>query len=242
MRVSQINKEITFEEAKELAPKYDAAWQHPEIPVRQGEIVQREMKDLAVGKYSDPYRVLIEVWKRMPYSFTSLSHPNVLEVGGGNGYNAKVLRSAGFDFEFTTLDYSQHFKAVLFPGVQFRLGDARAIPFPDDSFDVVIHGCCLIHIFEYEKAIEEATRVTKKYIVLHRTPVQSQKPTQYFIKEGYGIPMLQLHFNEEELFNLFRKNHLNVLETIEVFRDPSGFAHKDYLLEKDPDGLMHFPV
>jgi SAM-dependent methyltransferase len=45
------------------------------------------------------------------------------------------------------------------PDIEFRLGDAQALDFPDAAFDVAIMSFGLLHLAEPEKAISECARV-----------------------------------------------------------------------------------
>jgi SAM-dependent methyltransferase len=48
------------------------------------------------------------------------------------------------------------------PDIEFRVGDAQALDFPDDSFDVATMNFGLLHLAEPEKAIAECARVLCK--------------------------------------------------------------------------------
>jgi len=59
----------------------------------------------------------------------------------------------------------------MYPAIRFDVEDATRLRYNSDSFDIVVSGCCLLHISEYEKAIAEAARVSREFVVFHRTPV-----------------------------------------------------------------------
>ena len=56
----------------------------------------------------------------------------------------------------------------------------------NNAFDVVISGCCLLHILEYEEAVAEVVRVARSYAIFHRTPFVLEEPNRYFRKLAYG--------------------------------------------------------
>lgn len=88
-----------------------------------------------------------------------LKPKRVLEIGIGNGFVSRYLRE--HNLNVTTLDISHD----LYPDVA---GSVLAIPFKDESFDVV--SCCevLEHLpySEFSKALKEIRRVSQKYAVL----------------------------------------------------------------------------
>lgn len=49
----------------------------------------------------------------------------------------------------------------LVPDAEFQAGDAQALPFPDNSFDVVVCGYGVIHVPDPEQAIREMLRVVR---------------------------------------------------------------------------------
>ena len=85
----------------------------------------------------------------------------VLDIGTGNGALAKLLLDRGYDV--TSVDVVD--KSV-FAEVRPAIMDGRALPFADDSFDVVLLISVLHHAQEQESLLVEAGRAGKKVIVL----------------------------------------------------------------------------
>ena len=83
----------------------------------------------------------------------------VLEIGGGNGYQASVIASWGCDVE--SIDIEQGVTAEpRFYSV--RVYDGIQIPFPPESFDIVYSCAVLEHVPEPSKLLEETRRVLKR--------------------------------------------------------------------------------
>jgi ubiquinone/menaquinone biosynthesis C-methylase UbiE len=228
MNVSERYRELTADQARQLAPQLETAWQNVDIPAKQNELVMKELQEQSRGELCAPYRALIEVWKLLPAGLT------VLEIGASSCFNSVVLKNAGFEIDYVGMDFSQAYKQFAdYFGIDFRVGDARAIPFKDAAFDLVLNGACMMHVYEYQKAFSECVRVARKYIVLHRTPIQRSQKTRFFVKEAYGVTCMEMHFSEFELTDLFEHHSLKLIRAIDVFQtDDGSYGHRDYLLEK----------
>ena len=95
----------------------------------------------------------------------------VIEVGCGLGMGTKLLTDAGArvlatDYEETCLRYAkEHFGCA----VDYRQCSATALPFADQSFDFATCVDVIEHIADYDQALTEMRRVTRK-AVLFATP------------------------------------------------------------------------
>jgi ubiquinone/menaquinone biosynthesis C-methylase UbiE len=92
-----------------------------------------------------------------------LAGRNVLDVccGTGNLAIAIMARSGeatGIDFAPTMIEIAR----TKVPGATFQVGDAEALPFPDQSFDVALCSFGLWHMSEPDMALAEAARVLKQ--------------------------------------------------------------------------------
>jgi ubiquinone/menaquinone biosynthesis C-methylase UbiE len=84
----------------------------------------------------------------------------VLDIGSGPGHLA--ARAAERDARVVAIDLAE---AMLeearsrHAGIEFRLGDAEALPFADASFDATVAAFVLLHLAHPEQAVAEAVRV-----------------------------------------------------------------------------------
>lgn len=243
--ISTNYRELAPSEVAQVAEECAKAWQDPEIPRRQYELaVKPELDKYRNGQPVAPFDAMIRCMRQIPLQFTG-SRSKLLDVGASSGYTKELLRIAGYYLRYKGADFSPEFKKLaeeLYPGIEFDIVDARHLPDHDDSHTIVLSGAVLMHVLEYPQVIMEASRVASEYVIFHRTPVNVNKPTSYWKKEAYGIPVLEIFFNEAELVELFRKNFLVLIHIENVFFDVStGFGHRSYLLKKE-SGLAHHSV
>lgn len=234
MNVSTNHRLLTAAEIPAVAAQLADSWKDPSIPRRQWDgIVKWELEKYRQGVAMPHFDVLVRALKALP---PLLSPPDdLLDVGASSGFYSEVLRIAGFDFVYEALDYSEEYKRLaeeLWPGIRFTVGSALWLPFPDDSFETVLHSACIMHLRDYARAIREAARVAC-YTVFHRTPVVFSGPTVAYEKTAYDVPCIEFHFSEDELFTLFADSGLEVVREETIFRDTQmQYSHKTYLTKK----------
>jgi SAM-dependent methyltransferase len=88
----------------------------------------------------------------------------VLEYGCGTGSNAFALAARGakvigVDISNTAIELARH-QAAASDNLRFQLGDAEALDFPPETFDLVC-GTSILHHLDIERALTELKRVLK---------------------------------------------------------------------------------
>lgn len=86
---------------------------------------------------------------------------HVLDVGCGTGANLQLLS----DMQFKAVGLDANSEAIRFcaaKGLSARLGSATDLPFPDQTFDVVLATDVIEHLEDDAKALREIARVLKK--------------------------------------------------------------------------------
>jgi Methylase involved in ubiquinone/menaquinone biosynthesis len=224
--ISTNYRELQSEEIAEVAAECRDAWKHPAIPHRQFELVtKRELEQFRKGESVAPWDALIRCWQRIP--LTASFNPTVLDVGASGGYYNEVLRIAGYSVDYTCVDFSEHFARLadeLYPGIAYDVADACDLPFDADAFTTVIHSACIMHCLDYPKAIQEAARVAEHCVIFNKTPLAAQ--TTYFRKKAYGVPCLEIHFNEAEFLQLCRQSGLELIYTTECGESARSYVFK----------------
>ena len=86
----------------------------------------------------------------------------LLDVGCGTGHHLMQFRERGFDV--TGVDGSEGMLEVARannPGIEFAVSDVEALPFPDQSFDLVICIEVLRYLPHFSKCVREMGRVLR---------------------------------------------------------------------------------
>lgn len=82
----------------------------------------------------------------------------ILEIGGGTGFQARLLAERGFEMVSIDVAQSNYADDRVFPVVEY---DGTSIPFTDRSFDVVFSSNVLEHVKDYSSLHREICRVLK---------------------------------------------------------------------------------
>ena len=212
-----------------------SAWQNEQLPQRQRRLVEKELTAFRQGHPVVAFDVFVRSLRDISGAAESST---LLEVGCSSGYYNEVLRHADLKIQYSGCDYSEPFIDLardLYPELRFDVQDATALTYVDNAFDIVVSGCCLLHIPEYSAAIFETARVARSHAIFHRTPVMIGSPTKCYVKRAYGIDTVEFHFNEAELLELFEKAGLELLEThswAEHIVGEKGKATRTYVCRK----------
>lgn len=226
---------LKTEEAANEATRLRDAWQSDALPRQQRELVDAQLAAYRRGEPIDVFDVMSQVLRALPSNARGMT---VLEVGCSSGFYAEVFEIAGLDVSYAGCDYSDAFVALArqtYPALRFDVEDATALHYEGNAFDVVISGCCLLHIPEYEAAVAETARVARHYAVFHRTPMVLGQPNQYYRKHAYGVETVEIHFNEPQFLQLLAQHGLEVIATHtldETVHNGVGTANRTYVCRK----------
>lgn len=227
--------EMAEEEVSSESFRLRSAWKDENLPGRQRELVDRQLAAYCRGDAVDVFDVMIKSLRGLRDGTGKMC---VLEVGCSTGYYSEVFDIAGLDVNYTGCDYSNAFVAMArrhYPHLKFDVQDATMLGYADQAFDVVISGCCLLHIPEYKAAIAETARVASRYAVFHRTAVVLGQPNKYYRKQAYGVETVEIHFNEPQFLQLLKDNRLELLATYtldETLSNGIGSATRTYVCRK----------
>ncbi len=143
---------------------------------------------------------------------------SVLDVGCGAGLLCRVLRAAGPPLDtwrYAGLEISSELTAYcrrIHPTVTFLHGAAESIPCPDAAFDLVICSGVIQYLPDWRLALGELSRVSRRWLVLLRTPAFKYHPTACCVQEVQSDAGAERHamtvFHREEFLSVAREMRL----------------------------------
>ena len=237
-RVSSDYFNLCAEDAEIEGRRLRNAWQNEALPHRQRMLAEQQLHKFRSGSRVDEFDVFVDSLRFLP---NNLQDFTLLEVGCSSGFYSEVIKISRLPIKYSGCDYSEAFIRLardIYPSVDFAVADATDLHYADCNFDIVVSGCCLLHIPEYAKGVEEVARVTRHYAIFHRTPVVWGQPNQWYRKNAYGIETVEIHFNEEAFLALLALNSLELIATYTLSGGSAGVeqmqgqANRTYVCKK----------
>jgi ubiquinone/menaquinone biosynthesis C-methylase UbiE len=189
-------------------------WQQPVVAERQEAAFAEVLSDLKRGNVREDFAALAAA-----VAAAEGFDPLLIEIGAGSGWNHGVLelllqrkfRYIGVDYSKSMVDIGKRMR----PEDTFLVGDATALPLGTKSCDVLILGTVLMHVLHYSDALLESRRVTRRWCIFHTIPVLQKRATTILRKNAYGVPVVEVTFNEKEFLDLLTRNGFKVRQTFE---------------------------
>jgi ubiquinone/menaquinone biosynthesis C-methylase UbiE len=139
-----------------------------------------------------------------------ISPDAVLDVGGGHGQLAVPLARGGYNIAVLGSDpvCAKRIDTEIRDGkIRFQTGNVLALPFPDQSFDIVVSVRLLPHCGRWQDLIRELCRVARKSVIVDY-PVESHAAAFLFSakKKLEGNTRTWLSFSHAAVQAEFEKN------------------------------------
>jgi len=198
-----------------------------------------EAYERLMGRWSREVGIQFLDWLDLPKGL------RCLDVGCGNGAFTEVLAAraepsqlAGVDPSEEQLSFAKiRVRAKL---AQFHVGDAQALPFPDESFDVAIMALVISFVPDVGKAVSEMARVVAPggrvaaYMWDVAANLQPHGPC-YATMSALGIPIASRPNNASELGIMHDLWALAGMESIEtrIIDIPVTFSDFDHFWESN---------
>ncbi|MBC7999046.1 MAG: class I SAM-dependent methyltransferase [Leptolyngbya sp.] len=134
-----------------------------ESPAQSFKEFEHEGWQSVADGYHDHFRALtMQTIEPMLKAVDAGVGTNLLDIATGPGYVADAAKRQGADV--TAVDFSAEMierAKKLYTGIDFQVGDAEALAFADQTFDIITMNFGLLHLENPEKALKEAFRVLK---------------------------------------------------------------------------------
>ena len=196
-----------YEVISGVAPPLLYGFQNSRAAEIQHAAFKSVLHEMYAGKARDDFTAVAAAVR-----ITSVADPVIIEVGCASGWNVEVLsyllnrpvRYIGLDYSSASIKLGME----CYPHVRFIIGDATELPIRDGACDILLSGTVLMHLWAYERAIQESRRVSRKWCIFHTVTVMQGRPTTFLRKLAYGSPVIEVVFNQQHLLSLFEDNGL----------------------------------
>ena len=176
------------------------------------------------------------------------AYPNakILEVGGGHGQLTGALIENEYDVTVlgsAPICETRIKKFVDANQCQFKVGNVLDLPYPDNTFDVVISYRFLAHVTQWQQFSSELARVASKAVIVDYPTVRSANaiaPYLFKLKKGLeGNTRPFICYQEAEIIDFFQSIGLQKAARYPQFFWPMVLhrAFKNPLLSSSLEGL-----
>ena len=192
------------------------AWQDDAIPDLQRRVVDAQLANLERGIVDPVFASLAAA-----LTHVDLERFSILDAACASGYYSEVIRLLdprpiayeGCDYSPAMIESAK----VHHPGLPFSVEDLTALTKPDRSVDVVLLSGVLEHIPEYRTALDEAGRVARDYLIVHRCPTLAGPDHVRTIGTQYNVQTPRTFFSLDRLGSEIADVGYDRIATIDVY-------------------------
>lgn len=151
---------------------------------------------------------------------TNLEGKKVLDIGCGTGRLIEFMRNRGG--KIVAADTSSQMLKIVkkrFSDVETVHTDIEKMPFPDETFDVVIATFVIVHLDFLFEAFEEVYRVLKDGGIFIVTNVNQRKAPKLTLKNGEEIVIKSKYHRPEDVVKELEKNLFHIEKDELVYAD-----------------------
>jgi SAM-dependent methyltransferase len=210
----------------------------PTIAIKQRQLVDQQLQSMRNGNAPEHFKVVGRILSQLKGQIR-LKTIDVLDAGCGSAYYSEIvnffvpgwIKYVGVDFNRGMLDMAQKF----YPTLPLAYMDLQNLAIRDESFDLVMSGAVIVHIREWNLAVRELARLTRRWLLLHRTLVYTDgRPTSVTIERHYDRDVYRVRINEGELLTLMSNLEMNLAIKCNAGEGelPVGQENNTYLFDR----------
>lgn len=219
-------------------PDLSRSYADPTIAVRQRQIVDQQLQMMRNDNAPEHFKVVGRILSQINED-TDSDRIALLDAGCASAYHSEIVdffvprwvEYVGVDFNPGMLDLAKN----RYPALPLARMDLRNLAFCGRSFDLVMSGAVVVHIKEWKDVVRELTRITRRWVFLHRTVVYTgSNASSIAVERHYDKDVYRVRVSEDELLALTSDLGLTLAIKCDAGegRFPEGQENNSYLFER----------
>lgn len=216
------------------------AYDAPDIAKKQRALVDQQLAAMHAGNSPRHFASLGELLQWLYDVLGDPSRLTLLDAACATAYYADIIQHYVGDWiEYYGIDFNPGMVAMaqaLYPGLPIVQGNVCDMDmFSDGAFDIVLSGATIGHIEDWHSAVRELARVSRQWLILHRTWIlfDTETPTRVEMRDAYGHLVPYITFNERELMTLVHECGFEMQRVVPSGEVSSVCDHWTYLFERN---------
>lgn len=219
-------------------PDLSKSYADATIATKQRKLVDQQLLAMRNGDPPEHFEVVCRSLLQLREQI-GLRSIKLLDVGCGSAYYSEIVNFfvPGW-VEYVGVDYNPgmlHMAQQYYPTLSLALMNIQNLAVDDRSFDLVMSGAVIVHVKEWEAAVRELARATRRWLLLHRTLVYAgSTPTSVTIESHYDKDVYRVRINEGELLSLMTNLEMDLVMKCDAGEGefPTGQENNTYLFER----------
>jgi len=218
-------------------PDLSKSYADPAIAPQQRQLVDQQLEAMRNGSPPEHFEVVGRILLQFREQTGSIK---LLDAGCGSAYYSEIVnffvpgwvQYVGVDYNPGMLDMAQQY----YPVLPLARMDLRNLAMRDGAFDLVMSGAVIVHIKEWKAAVRELARVTRRWLLLHRTWLYTRNPTSVTVERHYDRDVYIVRINEGELLTLMTNLKMDLVMKCDSGEGklPPGLENNTYMFERQP--------
>lgn len=193
-------------------------------------------------------------WRRATVAMTEAAGGVALDIATGTGELALELARAGarltvgMDFcpEMVVAAHHKLAKSPIAENIRLGVGDAMALPFPDQTFDCIVNGFMLRNVGDLDATFAELHRVLKpggRLVCLDLTPPRGPLRRAFSLYIASAVPLLGILVGRKYAAYRYLYQSLTIhpdADQVAAMIRAAGFAEAGYRLTGFGTVAIHF--